>query len=207
MLDESNIQKTKRDHVLDQDLFKKYIIYAKKYVHPKLNNIDQDKVTNFYAQIRKESSVVGGIAIAARHLESLIRMSEAHAKMHLRDYVSSNDIDFAIDMLLESFLQSQKLTVARQLSAKLQDYKLKKNDINSLLYHVLSKEATKIAAMNKAQRGVEETEKVQVEIPINTFKTIAREYGANDVSGFLKSSYFMREFRFDNGVIKTVKEL
>lgn len=127
--------------------------------------------------------------------------------MHLRDYVSSNDIDFAIDMLLESFLQSQKLTVARQLSAKLQDYKLKKNDINSLLYHVLSKEATKTAAMNKAQRGVEETEKVQVEIPIGTFKNIAREYGANDISNFLKSSYFYKEFRFDGGMIKTVREL
>jgi DNA replication licensing factor MCM2 len=40
-------------------------------------------------------------------------MSEAHAKMHLRDYVRADDIDSAIDMLLESFLQSQKVSVAR----------------------------------------------------------------------------------------------
>lgn len=50
-------------------------------------------------------------------------MSEAYARMHLRDYVRSDDIDFAIDMLLESFLQSQKMTVARQLSKKLAKYK------------------------------------------------------------------------------------
>jgi len=31
-------------------------------------------------------------------------MSEAHAKMHLRDYVKSEDVNMAIKMLLESFL-------------------------------------------------------------------------------------------------------
>jgi len=31
-------------------------------------------------------------------------MSEAHAKMHLREHVRSDDIDMGIEMLLESFL-------------------------------------------------------------------------------------------------------
>lgn len=47
---------------------------------------------------------MGGISIAVRHIESVLRMAEAHAKMHLRDYVRSDDIDQAIEMLLESFL-------------------------------------------------------------------------------------------------------
>jgi DNA replication licensing factor MCM2 len=34
--------------------------------------------------------------IAVRHLESIIRMSEAHARMHLREYVSDDDINMAI---------------------------------------------------------------------------------------------------------------
>ena len=88
----------------DQQFFRKYIIYAKRYCNPRINEIDQDKVTNFYADLRKASSTVGGIPIAVRHIESVIRMSEAYARMHLRDYVRSDDIDFAIDMLLESFL-------------------------------------------------------------------------------------------------------
>ena len=69
-----------------------------------MTEIDREKVANFYADIRKESSVAGGIPIAVRHLESVLRMSESCAKMQLRDYVNSEDIDFAIDMLLESFL-------------------------------------------------------------------------------------------------------
>ena len=52
LLDESNIQKTKAEMVLDQELLKKYIIYAKRHVSPKLNEIDKDKVTDFYAAIR-----------------------------------------------------------------------------------------------------------------------------------------------------------
>ena len=61
-------------------------------------------MTQFYADIRKESNIVGGIPIAVRHIESVLRMAESYAKMHLRDYVRSDDIDMAISMLLESFL-------------------------------------------------------------------------------------------------------
>ena len=87
-------------------MLKKYIIYSRKYVHPKLNEIDKEKVSQFYADIRKESNIVGGIPIAVRHIESVLRMAEAFDKINLRDYVRSDDIDQAIEMLLESFLQS-----------------------------------------------------------------------------------------------------
>ena len=82
--------------------------------------------------------------------------------MHLRDYVRSDDLDLAIDMLLESFLQSQKMTVARQLSKKLAHYKYKKDDLNNLLFHILNKEAQDRAVIYKHDRGVEVTEKVNV---------------------------------------------
>ena len=65
-------------------------------------------------------------------------MSEAYAKLHLRDYVRSDDIDFAIDMMLESFLQSQKLTVSRMLSKKLDKYKSKVTDVNSRVHGALT---------------------------------------------------------------------
>ena len=55
-------------------------------------------------------------------------MSESHAKIHLRDYVRTDDVDFAINMLLESFLQSQKVSVSRQLSKKFEKYKNKKSN-------------------------------------------------------------------------------
>ena len=85
-------------------MLKKYLMYSRNFIRPKLSEIDEEKITQFYADIRKESSVVGGIPIAIRHMESVIRMSEAWAKLHLRDHIRTDDIDNAIEMLLESFL-------------------------------------------------------------------------------------------------------
>lgn len=129
LLNENRIKQVDSE-LIDQDKLKKYIIYSRKYCHPKLNEIDKEKVTQFYADIRRESTVVGGIPIGVRHIESVLRMSEANAKMHLRDYVRSDDIDSAIDMMLESFLQSQKVSVARQLRKKFEHYQTKKSDPN-----------------------------------------------------------------------------
>ena len=207
LLDEKNIEKVKAEMVLEQELFKKYIIYAKRHVSPKLNEIDKDKVTDFYAAIRSHSSAVGGIPIAVRHIESVIRMSEAYAKMHLRDYVRSDDIDFAIDMMLESFLQSQKLTVSRMLSKKLDKYKSKVTDVNSLLLHILKKLADEQALLKKMKSGIEETDKVPVEIKINHFKGEARDFNAVNIEQFLKSSYFKKDFKIQNDTISTVREI
>ena len=176
MLDESKIKKTDMTNTLPQELLKKYIIYAKKFCHPRLNDIDKEKVTNFYAKIRKESSAVGGIPIAVRHIESVLRMSEAHAKMHLRDYVRTDDIDFAINMLLDSFLQSQKASVGRALSKKFEQFKTKQQDVNSLLLHILNKIAKERAVYKKYQQGIEETDRIQVQVPLAHFQKEAQDF-------------------------------
>lgn len=49
-----------------------------------------------YTELRRESAVSHGMPIAVRHLESIIRMSEAHARMYLREYVNEDDVDTAI---------------------------------------------------------------------------------------------------------------
>jgi DNA replicative helicase MCM subunit Mcm2 (Cdc46/Mcm family) len=42
---------------LSQEMLKKYIIYAKDKIHPKLNNMDQDKIARMFADLRRESMV------------------------------------------------------------------------------------------------------------------------------------------------------
>ena len=49
-----------------------------------------------YADLRAQSAISGGVPIAVRHIESIMRMAEATARMCLRDYVRDDDIDFAI---------------------------------------------------------------------------------------------------------------
>jgi len=42
---------------VEQELLKKYVIYARAKTHPKLNDMDQDKVARMYSDLRRESMV------------------------------------------------------------------------------------------------------------------------------------------------------
>ncbi len=57
----------------------------------------------------------GSIPITVRHIESIIRVAEANARMHLREYVHSDDVDMAIRVMLESFIDTQKYAVMRNM--------------------------------------------------------------------------------------------
>jgi hypothetical protein len=71
--------------------------------------------------------------IAVRHLESMIRMAEARAAMHLREYVTDADIDCAIRIMLDSFVSSQKLSVQKALRRKFRRYLAAAADFNGLV--------------------------------------------------------------------------
>lgn len=189
------------------DLLKKYLIYAKRHYKPKLTKIDQDKVVKFYADIRRESNVVGGIPIAVRHIESLIRMSEAHAKIHLRDEVTHQDVDVAIEMLLDSFIQSQKHTVGRQLQKKFDKYRTKHNDTSNLLLHILQKLVKTRAQFNKVMQGIDEYEKIQVKVPIQQFEAEARDYDRSNFLQFYQDDKFKKNYKVDGNDVVTIHKI
>ena len=195
----------KNEDLIPHELLKKYLIYAKRFLRPKLSEIDQDKVTQFYADIRRESNVVGGIPIAVRHIESVIRMSEAWAKMHLRDHVRGDDIDNAIEMLLNSFLQSQKISVARQLSKKFEKYKTHRTDQSQLLIHTLRKIVADRAIYERALKGIEEHERVHVRFSKDQFEHEVRDLARHGVLDFYKSDAFKKEFNLEDEKFITTK--
>ena len=90
-----------------------------------------------YAEMRRESITCGGIPIAVRHIESIMRMSEANARMHLRDFVRDDDVDMAIRIMLDSFIKAQKYQVMRPLRRKFRRYLVFKKQNNVLLMHIL----------------------------------------------------------------------
>ncbi|XP_039000346.1 DNA replication licensing factor MCM2-like [Hibiscus syriacus] len=83
-----------------QELLRKYLTYAKLNIFPRFHEKDMAKLTKFYVDLRKESYHGQGVPIAVRHIESMIRMSEAHARMHLRQHVTED-----VDMAIRSFRQ------------------------------------------------------------------------------------------------------
>lgn len=124
---------------LSQEMLKKYIMYAKAYVKPILHDVDTEKVASLYADLRQQSAISGGVPIAVRHIESIMRMSEASARMQLRDHVRQDDIDMGIKVVLESFLQSQKVSVRRSLARCFRKYITHGEEHHQLLMHELQK--------------------------------------------------------------------
>lgn len=193
--------------LIPQDLLKKYLIYAKRFIKPKLSEIDQDKITSFYADIRRESNVVGGIPIAVRHIESVIRMSEAFAKIHLREHVRSDDIDNAIEMLLDSFIQSQKLSVARQLSKKFEKYKTRQTDTTQLLLHTLKKIMEERAQYIRALQGLENIEPVISAVPIDYFENESKDFARHNLLDFYNSPLFRKSYKKEGDKIVTLNKI
>lgn len=201
LLDDDGIR-INEDELIPQEMLKKYMIYAKKFIHPKLNDVDKEKISDFYSCIRKYSSAVGGIPIGIRHIESMLRMSEAHAKMHLREHVKAEDIDVAIKMLLESFLQSQKSSIASSLRPKLMKYLSSSSDDFELLFHILKQMAKERARYQKLVQG-EEAPIVDVDISRDQFAMEAKDIPQHTIERFFKSKEFTKEFVLQGGVIKT----
>src|SRR5882762_11082230 len=90
-------------------------MYARDKIRPKLFDLDQEKLARLFADLRRESMATGSFPITVRHLESMIRMAEASAKMALREYVRADDIDLAIEVAIASFVNAQKLSIKKTL--------------------------------------------------------------------------------------------
>jgi DNA replication licensing factor MCM2 len=57
-----------KDGEIPQELLRKYILYAREHCHPKLYQIDQDKVARLFADMRRESLATGAYPITVSRL-------------------------------------------------------------------------------------------------------------------------------------------
>ncbi|QBM90694.1 DNA replication licensing factor MCM2 [Metschnikowia aff. pulcherrima] len=123
-ISQSTKQRESEISPIPQELLTKYISFARARVLPKLQQMDMDKVARVYADLRRESISTGSFPITVRHLESIIRIAEAFAKMRLLDFVSQSDLNRAIKVSIDSFVGAQKVTVRRQLQKSFVKYTL-----------------------------------------------------------------------------------
>jgi replicative DNA helicase Mcm len=101
---EAKFNKTKDTSNINSQLFRKYLRYCQKY-KPKVLKEAQDLIGDFYLKIRKQaynSSGMTGMPIVPRHLNALIRLSEASAKIRLSSKVEKEDAEIAIKLFEES---------------------------------------------------------------------------------------------------------
>lgn len=199
--------------LIPQSMLRKYLMYAKSAIHPKLSNMDKEKISALYIDLRRESMSSGGMPIALRHLESIVRLAEAHARLHLREHVREDDINTAIAVILESFFTSQKFSLMRQLRRRFHKYLAYRKDDNELLFYVLSGlvrdyAATQVAATRDESNSDEAPARRQVEVDLDDFEARAREMNVYNCEAFYKSNLFeQRKFSVDKARGKIIKVL
>eukprot|EP00171_Calliarthron_tuberculosum_P013958 IDg13958t1 len=201
--------------LIPQKMLRKYLLYARNTVTPKLTNMDKEKISSLYIDLRKESMSSGGMPIALRHLESIVRLSEANARVHLRDHVREDDINTAIAVMLESFFASQKYSLMRQLRRRFHKYLSYRRDDNDLLFYVLSGLVRDYAATQRAVRTAPQAGGVsapaplkKVEVDLDDFEARAREMNVYSCDAFYKSKMFsQRKFELDRERSKIIKKL
>uniref|UniRef100_A0A6M2EMQ9 DNA replication licensing factor MCM2 n=1 Tax=Populus davidiana TaxID=266767 RepID=A0A6M2EMQ9_9ROSI len=175
--------------ILSQDLLKKYLTYAKLNIFPRFHDSDMEKLTQVYAELRRESSHGQGVPIAVRHIESMIRMSEAHARMHLRQHVTEEDVDIAISVLLNSFISTQKYGVQRALQKSFRKYITYKMDYNRMLLNLLQEIVNRALRFEEIISG-SASGLTHIDVKVDDLLNMAEERGISDLRPFFSSTDF-----------------
>jgi DNA replication licensing factor MCM2 len=177
---------------------------------PQLTGIDQEKVARLYSDLRKESEISHGVPIAVRHIESIMRISEAIARMRLSNKVTDSDLNIAIKVMLNSFITAQKSAVQSALRRQFSRYLQVEASYNTLLMEKLRELVQERVGVDAALRGsVERFDGVSsVEVRLGDLADKARRHGITDLSSFLSSDILSKAgFAYDRGRKMLVKEL
>lgn len=76
---------------LPPQCLKKYIAYARRYVHPRLSREAALVLQKFYLELRAQHQTQDCVPITTRQLESMVRLTEARAKLELREEATEQD--------------------------------------------------------------------------------------------------------------------
>nr|XP_050849405.1 DNA helicase MCM8-like isoform X1 [Vespula vulgaris] len=90
---------TQSKDIIPQIILKKYILYARQYVYPKLTVKAAEVLQKYYLELRSRNVEFGGVPIYNRQLEAMIRLTEARAKLELRVEATESDALEVVEIL------------------------------------------------------------------------------------------------------------
>ncbi len=106
VLDARHFKTDEAKPVIDINFLRKYIAYTKMNCKPELTEVAGQKLKEFYVNLRgKATSEESPVPITLRQYEGLIRLSEASAKIRLKEKVEEEDAQRAIDIMKYSLRQ------------------------------------------------------------------------------------------------------
>ena len=175
-------QREAKEMIIEKDLFRKYIAYARQRVQPKLTDEAVEKMKSFYVDLRNRPMIEGQemrtIPISARQLNSLIRMAEAAAKLRMSEKVEAEDAEVAIN-LLKYYLTQVGLDEETgeididKISGKMRSSQRNKIFIVRDTIYALTKEVGELVPIEKIEKKLEG--KINPEEIENAIEKLAKE--------------------------------
>lgn len=97
-------------HTQPVEFLTSYISYARTNCQPRISDEASKELVNAYVEMRKLGEDVRAaerrITATTRQLESMVRLSEAHAKMRLSDTVTRDDVLEAVRLIKSALKQA-----------------------------------------------------------------------------------------------------
>lgn len=90
---------TSSSDLLTKAFLRKYLHYAKQRIHPELTEEAMESIAAEYSGMRSKQAAKRNLPVTARSLETMIRLSTAHAKCRLSKDVEKVDVDVAVELI------------------------------------------------------------------------------------------------------------
>ncbi len=87
--------------IINGELIKKYILYSKK-LKPVMDEEARRKLRGFYLSLRADTKGSKPIPIAPRQFQGMIRLTQASARMSLREVATAEDAEMAIQLVMNT---------------------------------------------------------------------------------------------------------
>ncbi|CAG8552931.1 8794_t:CDS:10 [Acaulospora morrowiae] len=85
--------------LLDNAFLQKYVIYAHKYVQPRLSREAREMIKLFFVNMGNKYRSMNDMPITTRQLETMIKLSQARARMELRETVIVEDVEEVAEIM------------------------------------------------------------------------------------------------------------
>lgn len=186
--DLDKVDKFEEYELIDQELLKRYIVYARDRFKPTLSNNQQEDIARVYADMRRESSLTNSIPITARHIESIIRCAESHAKMHLRNHVTNDDVKVAIKVVVENFVATQNNLMRKSMSQVFSTHLNYNRSSTEILMNILW--SMVIEEQKRLKQKYDDISTIAVEIDEKEFRNRCRRVEQCDPSHLYRMQLF-----------------
>ena len=84
---------------IDTELLRKYVVYAKQNIKPKMSDSAKKYLKDRYVEMRNSYKETNVIEVTPRQLEAMIRFAEASARLRLSDIVTIEDAKRAVEIV------------------------------------------------------------------------------------------------------------